>query len=160
MEFLRLFLVGIFTLAIAGCGGGGSDGGGGGGGTTVYTASGPFKVNGSSTNIVVTITVSGNIVTVTDGKDSGTAPLSSDGKNFSVPVTIAPNPSFHCNKPFVVTGVISGTSISGKYSGVLTCTINGATGTAVISGSFSGTQTSGSKISTGSGFSRAVSNSI
>ena len=77
-------------MAFAGGGGSSSGGGSGGGamvytGTEVWTQSAPGSAPFTS-RIPITITVTGNMVTITDGDISATAPMSADGMNFIIPV--------------------------------------------------------------------------
>jgi len=105
--FLKILVLSL-AVVFAGCGGGSSDDGAGSSGSVVFSASGPFIANGVVATISTTITVSGGTITITDGVDTGSAPLSADGMNFAVPIPITADPTFSCNRPFVATGTISG----------------------------------------------------
>jgi len=166
MNYLKLCFTGIFALMLASCGGGGSSSGGGGGGSDsiIFFATGTFAVSAAGGTIKgpirLTITVTGKSVFITDGGDSGSAPLSADGKNFTVPFHLKSDPSVTCNAPVIISGTIAGTSISGTLSGSATCTNSSGTGPVRFSGTFSGTQSSTAKSVGGPGIGKLISSVI
>ncbi len=110
--------------------------------------------------VTLTITITDRTVTITDGADSGSAPLSADGKNFKVPVELDSDPSAVCDRPVIISGTIDGTSVSGMWSGTATCTNRTGTGSVRFGGTFSGTQTGTAKGSKGASMGELINSVI
>ena len=161
MKNIRLLLLGIFSLAITACGGGSSSDGSGGGGT-VYSGTETLTLSfpgipSQTGTFAITITISEGRVTITDGDISGTAPLSADGKNYTVPVSFSISESgITCQFNIIHTGKISGTTTSGTISGSSPCRGPGGIGTITASGAFTATQSGAAKMIVGESFSGAV----
>ncbi len=164
MQFLRFMTIGLFATALVACGGGGSDGGGGGGGGTIFTGTATITLSAPGIPPVttpggITITVSSTSVTVSDGVDSGTAPISADGTKFSVPVAGSDTTDgVTCGGTIIFNGTIMGTSITGPLTGSGSCTGFGPTLPVTVSGSFSATMSGSAKSPSGSGLGNALKN--
>ena len=163
------FVCCIVFSAMAFAGGGGSSSGGGGGGgsaSAVYTGTLNYKGSGGGFEVEasgpITVTINGNMVTVSfvtevDGKVSGTAPASADGKSFIVPVKMTITSSgIKCTVEVIFNGTITPTTASGPISGKSSCVTGGAKGSLSISGNFNTTLSSSSRALLGSGFSSSV----
>ena len=145
---IRWVAVSIVSLALFGCGGGGSDSGGGSGGVTF---TGPLTVfaNGAREDGQVTITIRDGSVSVSDGSIVGTAPLSADGSQFAVPLTIN-DPGIRCNQPVIYSGEVEGNNIEGTISGSATCSVGSFPSAVVnVTGSFSATTNTVAKVRAG-----------
>ena len=158
---LITFICCIFFSSVALGGGGGSSSGGGGGGgggsmvftgTDVLTLSAP-GVASQTFRIPITITVSGNMVTITDGIDTGTAPLNANGTDFIVPVKFSFSESgVTCRAEIIHSGKISGNNINGTISGRTPCSGGGISFTITTSGTFSATKTDAARAPVGPSF--------
>ena len=161
MKIIRIIFLGIFALALTACGGSSSSSGGGGGaivytGTLNATASAP-GVPPVTESGPITITVSGGQVTIFDGTNTATAPLSADGKNYKVPQPLTiPVTGGSCSGSIVYTGTITGSTTSGTAAGSTLCSASGLTFTITLSGNFSATQSSVTKSLSGNGLSGVV----
>jgi len=163
MKNLKLYLIGMFTLALVSCGGGGGGSGSGGGGSTVYSGTESLTLSSpgvpSETALFgITITISGNTVTITDADGtSGSAPISADKMSFIVPVRFPISTAgVTCSAEIVHSGAISGPSISGTLSGNTPCSGGGISFTITSSGTFSATQTGTAKHFGGPGFAESI----
>ena len=141
----------VIFLSACGGGGGSSDGAGGNpgrvfSGSETFTLSAP-GVPPDTSLIPITITISGNQITYSDGDLSGTATISADGMSFIVALEITIVDSIgRCNGEIVYTGTISGDSISGSGSGQIPCSFNtGQTATITARSTFTATETTAAK---------------
>ena len=164
MKTLKFFVIGLFAATLVSCGGGGGGSSTGSGssssssdgvynGTETFTVSLP-GVAPSTSKFAITITIKGNSVTITDGVSSGTAPLASDGINFTIPVNIAfTNGGISCNGNVIHTGTVAGNKITGTISGGVPCRAGGTAATVATRGSFTATRSGAAKALLGNGLS-------
>jgi hypothetical protein len=168
MNIMRLFIPGLIVLTMAACGGGSSsDGSGGGSADAVYTGTSNVVLSAPGVTpqtfpIGITITVSGGKVNISDATGvGGTAPLSADGINYTVPVKFTTNVSgTACTFTIVHTGKLSGKTTSGTISGNSPCTNAGVRFTVTTTGSFSATQSGAAKTIVGKSFSGATNSFV
>ena len=141
----RYFGIALISFILTACGGGGggdsSTGGGSGDvvfiGTQTVTFSSP-GIPPSTSTFGITIIISGNTVTVTDGDIQGSASLSADGMNFIVPVdTSFSDDDITCTGEAIYTGSIAGDTASGSIAGTSPCTSQGISVTITERGNFS-----------------------
>ena len=146
------------SIALGGGGGGSSDGAGGGAGSMVYTGTDVLTLSSPGVpsqtfRIPITITVAGNMVTITDGMDSGTAPLNANGMDFIVPVKFSFTESgVTCRAEIIHSGKIMGNNINGTISGRTPCSGSGISFTITSSGTFSATKTDSARAPAGPRF--------
>ena len=142
IRYLGIALISFLVAACGGGGGGDSSTGGGSAdvifiGTQTVTFSSP-GVPPSTSTFGITITISGNTVTVTDGDIVGSAPLSADGMNFTVPVdTSFSEDGITCTGEAIYTGAIAGDTASGTIAGSSPCSSQGLSVTITARGNFS-----------------------
>lgn len=163
MDVFKSFFIALFALGLVACGGGGSGSGGGSSVTTIYLGSesltlGSAGVPPTTSVIGITITITGNMVTISDAEGtSGTAPMSADGMSFIVPIRFPiVVGGVSCSFEVIHTGMISGASITGTLSGTSPCSGAGLSFIVTSSGTFSATQSSSAKSLNGSGFAGAL----
>jgi len=139
---IKWLVVSVVSALLIGCGGGGSSDSGGGSGSVVFSGPQTIFGNGARVDGTVTITINDGVVTVSDGVDSGSAPLSADGTQFNVPININDS-TITCSEPVIASGTVNGNTIEGTYSGTPVCTLlsSGLTGPVNFSGSFTATAT-------------------
>ena len=144
MKYLRALMVLAFASALAACGGGGSSGGGGSANTAsdgVYNGAVQITVRSGSYvdtgTYAMQVTIGGGRAAVNVGTVNGSAPLSADGLNFSVPATGSNSENgVTCTTNDVYTGTITGNQARGNVSGSMTCTQGGTRYLFSLSGPF------------------------
>ncbi len=151
---IKKLLVAISLVTLAACGGGSSDSGGNVENTApgdmlpanfVGTYTGTLNLRASAAGLTesdsfpITITVFENGTVRFDGDDPDetvTVGIANDG-NFSASVTITEDP---CTGTINLTGSVDGTTARGDVSGDGSCTQNGLTVDAELSGDFNATK--------------------
>jgi hypothetical protein len=139
MKIIRLTAFLLITALVASCGGGGSSSGG-----SSFSGNGTFRLFTPGVPAVLgelnlTVRVDGSTVFIsTSFGTNGSAPLSSDGNSYIVPVPLDLQSGITtCSGEFVFSGTITGGTTAGSISGSLPCRTNSVQFRTTVSGSFS-----------------------